>query len=224
MPDAMLFQTHLKKGRLVPMGGKTVGKFGAVVRLDALNGAGEGFHKVFHKQGGGIGAVPLKGFHKTPPGIPINGGILEERFPGHPAVDKAGGGDKFDIDLDTLSGMVHLLIRLGDILGVRGMGSHDALLFKEAVEAGNGSGIAALHGLNPENDKASMGVAPAHIGNKLDFFQGMLVRMVVRPSGEATQGPNRAVIPAFPAVDVLPVGLVLDRSFSNPIFLSILNK
>ena len=169
MPDAMLFQTHLKKGRLVPMGGKTVGKFGAVVRLDALNGARESFHKVFHKQGGGIGAVPLKGFHKTPPGIPINGGILEERFPGHPAVDKAGGGDKFDIDLDTLSGMVHLLIRLGDILGVRGMGSHDALLFKEAVEAGNGSGIAALHGLNPENDKASMGVAPAHIGNGFGF-------------------------------------------------------
>ena len=224
VPDAMLLQTHLEKGGLIPVGGKAVGKFGAIVRLDALNGARESFHKVFHKQGGGIGAVPLKGFHKAPPGILIYGGILEELFADHPAVDKAGGGDGFYIHLDTLSGMAHLLIRLGDILGVRGMGSHDALLFKEAVEAGNGSGIAALHGLNPENDKASMGVAPAHIGNKLDFFQGMLVRMVVRPSGEATQGPNRAVIPAFPAVDILPVRLVLDSGFRNPIFVSVFNK
>ena len=42
------------------MGGKAVDKFGGIVRLDVLNGAREGFHKVSHKQGGGIGAVFLK--------------------------------------------------------------------------------------------------------------------------------------------------------------------
>ena len=206
------------------MGSKAVGKFGAIVRLDALNGARESFHKVFHKQGGGIGAVPLKGFHKAPPGIPIYGGILEELFADHPAVDKAGGGDEFYIHLDTLSGMAHLFIGFGDILGVRGMGSHHALLFEETVQAGNGTGIAALHGLNPENDKAGVGIASAHIGNGLDCFRGMLVRMVVCPSGEVTQRFHGAVIPAFPAVDILPVRLVLDNSFRNPIFISIYNK
>ncbi len=159
VPDAMLPQTHLEKGGLIPVGGKAVGKFGAIVRLDALNGARESFHKVFHKQGGGIGAVLLKGFHKAPPGILIYGGILEELFADHPAVDKAG-----------------------------------------------------------------VGIASAHIGNKLDFFQGMLVRMVVWPSGEATQRLDGAVITAFPAVDILPVRLVLDSGFRNPIFVSVFNK
>jgi len=224
VPDAMLLQTHLEKGGLIPVGGKAVGKFGAIVRLDALNGAGEGFHKVFHKQGGGIGAVLLKGFHKAPLGILIYGGILEELFADHPAVDKAGRGDEFYIHLDTLSGMIHLFIGFGDILGVRGMDSHHALLFEETVQAGNGTGIAALHELDPENDKTGVGITSAHIGNKLDFFRGMLVRMVVWPSGEVAQRLDGAVITAFPAVDILPVGLVLDRGFRNPIFVSVFNK
>ena len=224
VPDAILFQTHLKKGGLISVGDKAVSKFGAVVCLDALNRAGEGFHKVFHKQGGGIGVVLLKGFHKAPSGILINGGILEELFADHPAVDKAGRGDEFDIDLDTLSGMVHLFIGFRDILGVRGMDSHDALFFKKAVEASNGTGIAALHEFNPENGEACMGVTPAHIGNEFDFFWGMLVRVVVRPSGEITQGLDGAVITAFPAVDILPVGLVLGSSIRNPILVSIFNK
>ncbi len=197
VPDAMLLQTHLEKGGLIPVGGKAVGKFGAIVRLDALNGARESFHKVFHKQGGGIGAVPLKGFHKAPPGILIYGGILEELFADHPAVDKAGRGDEFYIHLDTLSGMAHLFIGFGDILGVRGMDSHNALLFEETVQSGNGTGIAALHELNPENDKTGVRIASAHIGNGLDFFRGMLVWMVVWPSGEVTQRFHGAVIPHF---------------------------
>ena len=224
VPDAMLLQTHLKKGGLIPVGGKAVSKFGAIVRLDACNGERESFDKVFHKQGGGIGVVLLKGFHKAPPGILIYGGILEELFADHPAVDKAGRGDEFYIHLDTLSGMVHLFIGFGDILGVRGMDSHNALLFEEAIQSGNGTRIAALNELDPENDKTGVGIASAHIGNKLDFFRGMLVRMVVRSSGEVTQRLHGTVITAFPAVDILPVRLVFDRCFRNPIFVSVLNK
>ena len=147
VPDAMLLQTHLEKGGLIPVGGKAVGKFGAIVRLDALNGARESFHKVFHKQGGGIGAVLLKGFHKAPPGILIYGDILEELFADHLAVDKAGRGDEFYIHLDTLPRMAHLLIRLGDIFGVRWVDRHNTLLFQEAVKTWDGAGIAALHEL-----------------------------------------------------------------------------
>lgn len=69
-----------------------------------------------------------------------------------------------------------------------------------------------------------MGGAPAHIGNELDFFRGMLVRVVVWPPGTVTQGFNGAVITAFPAVDILPVSLVLGSGFGNPIFVSIINK
>ena len=195
-----------------------------IVRLNALNGTRESFHKVFHKQGGGIGAVLLKGFHKAPPGILIYGGTLEELLPDHPAVYKAGGRDKFHVYLDTLPRMAHLLIRLGDIFGVRWVDSHNTLLFQETIQSGNGTGIAALHELDPENDKTGVGIASAHIGNKLDFFRSMLVRMVVWSSGEVTQRLDGAVITAFPAVDILPVRFVLDRRFCTPIFVSIFNK
>ena len=92
--DAVLLQTHLEKGGLIPVGGEAVSKFSAIIRLDAFNQAGEGFHKVFHKQCGGIGAVLLKGFHKAPPGILVNGGILEEMSAGNPAVHEAGRGGR----------------------------------------------------------------------------------------------------------------------------------
>lgn len=224
VPDAVLLQTHLEKGGLIPVGGEAVGKFGAVIRLDALNQAGEGFHKVFHKQCGGIGAVLFKGFHKAPPGILVNGGILEKMFADNPAVHKAGRGDEFHIHLYTLSGMVHLLIRLRDIFGVRGMESHNALLFEEAVKTGDGAGVTALHEFNPENDEAGIRVTSAHIEDEFDFVRGVLVGMMVGPAGEVTQGVNGTVKASFPAVNVLPVGFISDGSFGNPIFFSVFNK
>ncbi len=42
---------HLEKDGLVPVGGKAFGKFGAIIRLDSLNRAGEGFHKADRKNG-----------------------------------------------------------------------------------------------------------------------------------------------------------------------------
>ncbi len=95
-------KTHLEKGSLIPVGGEQVGKFGAFVRLDTLNRAGEGFYKVFNKEGRRIGTVFLKCLHKTPPGILINGSILEEMFANHAAVYKAGRGNKFHMHLYTL--------------------------------------------------------------------------------------------------------------------------
>jgi hypothetical protein len=50
-----------------------------------------------------------------------------------PAVDKAGRRDELHIHLDALSRMIHLLIGLLDILGVRRMDSHDVLSYKETV-------------------------------------------------------------------------------------------
>ena len=224
MSDAILLQTHLEKGWLIPLGSESVGKFGAIVRLEARNGAGEGFHKVFHKQGRGIGVMFLKGFHKAPSGILVNGCILEEMFADHAAVYQAGRRDKFDIHLDTLAGMVHLLIRLGDIFGVRRVDWHNAVFFEETVEAGKRAGIAALHEFNPENDESCMGITPAHIGNQFNFVRGMLVGVVVRSAGKVAQRLKGAVEAPFPAVNILPVGFKFDGSFRNSIFLSEFNK
>ena len=129
MSDAMLFQMELEEGGFIPAGSKTIRELRAIIRLDALNRAGKRFYEMIHKKGGRIGAVFLKSLYKTPSGILINSGILEELFSDHLTVNKAGRGDKFHIYLDTLAGMIHLLIRLWDILGVRGMDSHNALAF-----------------------------------------------------------------------------------------------
>lgn len=84
---------------------------------------------------------PLKSFYKTPSGILINGGILEEVFSDHLAVFQAGGRNKFNIHMDTLSGIRHLFIRLGDIFGIGRMNGQHALLFEEAVKTGDRAGI-----------------------------------------------------------------------------------
>ena len=47
----------------------------------------------------------------------INCSILIEFLP-RSFANKAGRGDEFNVDLDALAGILHLLIRLGYILGV----------------------------------------------------------------------------------------------------------
>ena len=62
----------------------------------------------------------FKSLHKTPFEILINGSVLIKMIP-FGFVYKADRREKFHIDMDVLSGMVHLLIRFGDILWVRRM-------------------------------------------------------------------------------------------------------
>ena len=166
----------------------------------------------------------LKSLHKTPSGILVDRGILEEMLSAHLAVHKAGGRDEFDIYLNALSGMIHLLVGLRNILRIGRMDSHDALLFEKTVESWDGAGITALHKLDPENDKPCVRVSSAHIGDEFDLLRGMLVRVVMWPSGTVAKRLDRAVKAAFPAIDVLAVGFILDGSISNPIFVSIFNK
>ena len=73
---------------------------------------------MLQKEHGGVGAVLLKSLYKAPAGVFVNGSVLIELLT-FGLVHKADGRDKFHVDLDALTGMVHLLIRLGDILGVR---------------------------------------------------------------------------------------------------------
>lgn len=222
--DPMCFQMFLKESRLVPVSSKAVGKFRPIIRLDTLDGKGERFYEVLHKLCRRIRAVFLKGFYKTPSGILVYGGVLEELLSNDLAVFEAGGGDEFHIHLDTLSGILHLLIRLRDVFWIGRMDRHNALFPEETVETGDGAGITTLSELDPENDQTGIGVTAAHVPNQFDFLRGMLIGVAVRTSGAITQGLNGAVIATFPTIDVLPVGLVFDRSLSDAIFFSILNE
>ena len=166
----------------------------------------------------------LKSFHEAPSGILVNSRILEELFSDHFAVHKAGRGNKFHINLNTLAGMVHLFIRLCYVLGIGRMDRHDTLFMQETVKTGNGTGISPLHELYPEHDQTGIRITSAHIHDKFDLLRSVLVRMVMRPSGEFAKGLDGVVIASFPAVDVLPVGFVFDGSFGDTKFFSIFNQ
>lgn len=225
VPDPQLFQTHLKNGRLIrtAIRGKTFCKLLSVVRLHALYGARKSFYQVFQKKHGGVGTVLLKSLYKAPAGVFVNGSVLIELLP-FGLVHKADGRDKFHVNLDTLTGMVHLLIRLGDILGVRRFDRGKALLFKETIKAGDRTLITALHKFDPEDDEAGIGITPAHIGDEFDLLWSVLTGMMVRSSGFVAKGFDRAIETVFPAVNILPVSLIFDGSVGNAILFSIPDK
>lgn len=224
MPYPMFLQTFLEKGWFIPVRGKTVGELRAIVGLDTLDPAGKRLDKVFYKLRGRIGAVFLKSFYKAPSGVLINGGILEELFSDHLAVFQTDRGDKFDIYLDTLSRIIHLLIRFGNVFGIWRMDGHHVLFFEEAVKAGDGTGISSLTELDPENNETGMGIAASHIPNEFDLLRGMLVGMVMRASGTVTERIPGAIIAAFPAINILPVGFILDSGFGDAKFLSVFDE
>ena len=95
-------------------------------------------------------------------------------------IDKAGGWNEFYIDLDTLTGIFHLLIRLWNVFGVGKLLTHDSLFLRETIQTGNGTFIATLHEFPPKDDRTGMRIASTHIMDKLDFFWGMPVGMVIR--------------------------------------------
>ena len=72
----------------------------------------------------------LKGFHVAPAGIFINCSILVKSFP-FCLIEQTAGEDKLDIDLDSLSGIRHLLIRLRDVLEIRKFLNHNPLFFRK---------------------------------------------------------------------------------------------
>ena len=74
----------------------------------------------------------LESFHKAPAGILINGSKLIEML-SLCFIYKAYGRNKLHINLNTLTGIKHLLIRLGDILWIRGLYSEEVLPAQETV-------------------------------------------------------------------------------------------
>ena len=73
------------------------------------------------------------------------------------AVFQAGGRDEFHVDLNALAGIAHLLIGLGNVLGVWRLDRHDPLASQNTVQTGDGTLIAALSELHPEDNQTGIG-------------------------------------------------------------------
>ena len=69
-----------------------------------------------------------------------------------------------------------------------------------------------------------MRIPSAHIPDELDLLGSMLIRMRVRSSGAVAEGLYGTVKTAFPPVNILTVGFVLDSSFRYAIFFSVTDQ
>ena len=177
---------------------------------------------MLHKLRGRICTVFFECFQVAKTAVLINCSILIE-FLARSIANKAGRGDEFNVDLDALAGILHLLVRLGNILGIWQFDRHLAASCKHAVQAGDGACIAALAQLDPEHHQTGVGVPAAHISNQLQLCFCMLVRVAVGPMRAVCQRLQRPIIALLPPVDILAVGAVTDRCFCDSVFLSIPN-
>ena len=133
-----------------------------------------------------ICAVLLKRFEDTESAILVNGCILVKllsfRFS-----HKTNVRNVFHIDLDTLTRILHLLIWLGNIFGIRQLYRHLAASGKHSIQAGDGSGVTTLTQLDPEHNQTGIGVSAPHILDQVQFFGCMLIGVAVWAVGTVCQ-------------------------------------
>lgn len=138
--DAQLGQGRFKEGgQMLLASDKAIGELGTIVGLNALNEEGEFFNTVSDKFGRRKGIVFRESLQITETAIFVKEGVLVEiasifRSLVRGLPNQAALGDEFDIDLDPLARILHLLIRLGDILGIGKLHGHLAALAKESVQ------------------------------------------------------------------------------------------
>lgn len=181
MSDSKLRQSLLKESwlRLLPSN-KAIGEFSTIVSLDALNRIRETLYAMLNKQRRGIGAVFRESLQVTKTAILIDKSILIPLcwlcLP-----HDADLRDKFDIDLDPLAGISHLLIRFRCIfLWIRQFLCHGIPFPKKAIQTGNRACVSPCSELHPEYDDAGIWVSAAHIQDELDLLWCVLIWMAVR--------------------------------------------
>ena len=221
--DAKLFQFQLKeRGFIGAFWQEAVSKFGAVVRLDTLNEVRELFHNMAQEDRRGVGAVFLKRLNIPKPAVLVQESILKP-LRGLLLVHDTSLRDKLHIDLNALTGILHLLIGFGDIFGVRQFYGHSATFSQETIQPGNGSGVTFLPELDPQHNDPGIRVEAAHVQDELAFFRRVLVWVMMRSMREVCQRLECTVVPLAPAVDVLPVQPVTNGCRGDAVFVRILN-
>lgn len=182
---------------------------------------------MLHKLGGRIGAVLFERFQVTEPAIFVKEGVLEvpTGFLGflRRCANQTALRNEFDVNLDALAGVLHLLIGFGHILWIWQLYCHLTTFLQETVQTRDASRIAPLSQLHPEHHQPCVGIAAAHIFNEFDFLWGVLVGVMMRAVRAILQRMQRPVVAFEPAVDILSVCMVADSCFCYPLLLCVTN-
>jgi len=188
VPDTQLGGGGLKQSRDIPFAvGEAIGKFKAVIRLDAFHAdpsAGIPLEQLFQKIRGGIGRLLRVGGQEAQAGELVNGGVLKQaEF----RVGNTVAGDHLHIHLDTLAGIGHLLVGLwlaGRFLLFRREQPQLSHYPEQALRA---AGVAALSQPVPQLHHTQLGISPTHVPDQLQLRLCVLVGMAVGPPGAARQ-------------------------------------
>lgn len=114
-----------------------------------------------------------------------NGCIHPERCTGsiHPARQRHRQTvlrNIFDVDLDPLARITHLLIGFWNIFWIWQFHRHLTALSQKMIQSGDGTCIVPLPQLHPEDHQAGVRIPAAHVLDGLDLFGTVLVWMAVR--------------------------------------------
>lgn len=229
MLDTKLFKRFLEECRqLFPAAPHLVCKLKSVICLNAFYGVRELLHYVFQENGGGICVFFLESLQITKTAVFINKGVLVVVTATLLSIlccfsNKAHRRNVFHIDLNLLTGIPHLFIRLWNILRVRQLDRSTADPAQQLIQPGDRSGVAASAKFDPEYYQAVVWVPPAHILYQRDLSLCVLIWVTVRTVGAVCQRVYVSVVFLLPTIDILPTGLVADSGFRNAVLHRILN-
>lgn len=123
----------------------------------------------------------------------------------------------------ALSGMGHLLVRLGFVCIFRLFGRKQPHFTHDTEQTLRAAGVAALPQPVPQFDHAQFGISAAHIADELQLGLCVLVGVAVGPSGLAGQGCHTTIPALLPEVDVRPALVVLPAGAADAVFLCVLH-
>lgn len=203
VPDAQPYSSGLKEGGKIPLTvGKAVGELKAIVGLDALHpdtSACIPLEQLFQEISRGVGALLRVGSQEAQASELINSGVLKQtEF----RVGNTFAGHHLHVHLNTLAGIVHLLIRLW-FIWLFLTGRRKQTQFPHDPEQTLWpAGIATLPQSVPQFHHTQVWIPAAHISDQLQFSLCVLLRMAVRSPGLAGQGCHTPIPAGFPEVDV----------------------
>ena len=155
--------------------------------------------------------------HVAPSGEFINGCVLIKPF-ALDAVSHTGERNELDVDLDAFPGIMHLLVRLWYMLRIWRFRGHHLPLDEESVQSGDRAGIASFSKLYPEPHEPGVWISAAHVVNEFDLLVGVLIWVMVRPTGEIREGMDVTIIAFQPAINELAVGFIANGGRSHRMF------
>ena len=220
--DTQVSGSFLEKGLDIPFAvGKTVGKFKAVISLNALHTnalTGIPLHQPFQEVSRGVGGLLGISGQEAEPGELIYCGVLEQV---QLRVGDAAAGNYLHIHLDTLAGVGHLLVRFRNVSFFLLFPGKHPQFSHHAEQALGPAGITTFLQATPKLQQTQVRIAAAHVPDQLQLRFCVLVWMAVGTPGLAGQGLHAPVPACLPEVDIGPAFVILPDGAADAIFLRI---